>query len=693
MAFANEKTCTVGGVTYSYALDRLGNALVTGCEATGGTVAIPAELDGHPVTALGDGSFAKLVHVTRITCPESVRAVGRHAFEQCRSLRRIAFPASLDTFDPEWMTGCTCLEDVVLPGRVPTIPQGLFGIGKIRSLHIGRETRVVELPRAQPLALAEFSVDPESLWLMTDGLGLYSYDGDVLFALVRECGEYRVAEGCTRIDPYAFAYRDGLSRVHLPDTLREIGDLAFLGCGIREFAAPRALRRIGKRAFMGCPSLSRASLNDGLEEIGEGAFARTGLEGMLEVPPTVQRLGTSIAGFPEELGRLAPRVRLADGNAALFMDGQGLVYRRSAEGLVLQDASCFTGQVARLDEGTAAVAPGAFKRHRFVERVIMPEGVTSIGAAAFAHCLRLTQVDLPDTLLEIGDAAFSGTSLRELSIPASCTRIGERALDTTARREATVKGGVQRVAMSSLRRAAVDPGNPVYHTASGLLCRRLPEHPGESEAVLYVGPDSRVIVPRDVTAIAPYAFSGVTGIDLLRLHGGIRSIGTAALFPASPFKRIELEITPSGGGADSVGVDLPPDELGMNVLRSALHRAVDPPLLMECYDAAIPHFTDPFERYRRMLERLADPVFLAEWARHVYERDLARDARRVCLILASHNHVKGLDQLVGLGLADADVLSEVIDQLAGNVVTVSATARLLELRRIRFGQAHADFAL
>ena len=46
-----------GPVQFTYALLPDGTAEITGCEGDPAELFIPAQVDGHPVTAIGDGAF------------------------------------------------------------------------------------------------------------------------------------------------------------------------------------------------------------------------------------------------------------------------------------------------------------------------------------------------------------------------------------------------------------------------------------------------------------------------------------------------------------------------------------------------------------------------------------------------------------------------------------------------------------
>ncbi len=66
-----------------------GAVTITGYTGVGGVVAIPAQVDGMPVTAIGAGTFAEKTSVTSVTIPASVTSIGSEAFSGCRGLTSV----------------------------------------------------------------------------------------------------------------------------------------------------------------------------------------------------------------------------------------------------------------------------------------------------------------------------------------------------------------------------------------------------------------------------------------------------------------------------------------------------------------------------------------------------------------------------------------------------------------------------
>lgn len=59
------------------------------------SVAIPAKIEGVPVTAIGDYAFYECGKLSEVTLPDSLEGIGHGAFEGCTSLKSITNWSSL----------------------------------------------------------------------------------------------------------------------------------------------------------------------------------------------------------------------------------------------------------------------------------------------------------------------------------------------------------------------------------------------------------------------------------------------------------------------------------------------------------------------------------------------------------------------------------------------------------------------
>ena len=196
----------------------------------------------NPVLAVVDGVLFDRAEGALITCPialgleeytipEGTITLGTVAFENCRQLRRVVFPDSLQVLGENPFSQCTRLTELVVSPEHPvlTVAGGVL------------------LNRAE-----------QSVVCCPQGLELEAYD---------------VPEGVTLIDGYAFHDCRSLQRVTLPQGVETIGYGAFSGCrGLREINLPEGLGEIMDEGFYDCRSLTALQLPGSLEAIGKDAF-------------------------------------------------------------------------------------------------------------------------------------------------------------------------------------------------------------------------------------------------------------------------------------------------------------------------------------------------------------------------------------------------------------------------------------
>ena len=111
-----------------------------------------------------------------------------------------------------------------------------------------------------------------------------------------------------------------------------------------------------------------------------------------------------------------------------IVDADGVVYRKTPDGLVLEDASENQARAYRVQDGTVGIGNLAFAGNTTLEMIAIPQGVRWIGDSAFSACENLATAVLPDSLERIEDWAFFGSSIESLHIPAACSHIGSCAL-------------------------------------------------------------------------------------------------------------------------------------------------------------------------------------------------------------------------------------------------------------------------
>lgn len=89
-------------------------------------VDVPAEINGKPVTAIGDECFFDCQNLKAVNLPDSVVSIGAQAFALCKSMTEIVLPDSVKEIGPLAFRDCRGLKKVVMPKGLKRIPIGCF---------------------------------------------------------------------------------------------------------------------------------------------------------------------------------------------------------------------------------------------------------------------------------------------------------------------------------------------------------------------------------------------------------------------------------------------------------------------------------------------------------------------------------------------------------------------------------------
>ena len=94
------------------------------------------------------------------------------------------------------------------------------------------------------------------------------------YSYVDSITQVTFGEGITHIGNNTFKWYSALKDINLPTTLISIGNYAFLGTSINTLNLWNGLESIGENAFAQCKSLTEINIPDSVNTIGESAFAQ-----------------------------------------------------------------------------------------------------------------------------------------------------------------------------------------------------------------------------------------------------------------------------------------------------------------------------------------------------------------------------------------------------------------------------------
>jgi hypothetical protein len=184
------------------------------------TIEIPSELDGVPVTHIGQDCFAMAWRIkpVSITIPDTVTTLLPGAFRGCQYIRELKLPDSIRYIGNYACSFLTSLESI-------TIPEGVIslGMGAFRNC---TELLAVEIPNATLRIGNDCFYRCTNLRSVKIGDSVVDIDGWA-FRQCEHLAEVDMNDNAKKLGASVFYDDIMLTKVEVPQTVKEIGDAAF----------------------------------------------------------------------------------------------------------------------------------------------------------------------------------------------------------------------------------------------------------------------------------------------------------------------------------------------------------------------------------------------------------------------------------------------------------------------------------
>jgi len=245
----------------------------------------------------------------------------------------------------------------------------------------------------------------------------------------------------TSIGTNAFAGAVSLTNIIIPDSVMDIGESAFQGCGVISIRIPNSVTNIGDYAFART-SLTNVTIPNSVIEIGESPFEGCTNLTTITVDPSNPAY-SSVNGVLLDIGRSLlmqyPARRVGGysipssvttiGDHAFF-NCLSLTSITIPNSVTIIGGGAFGGCAnltsVTIPNSVTSIGEAAFQQCIGLTSLTIGNGVTSIGGSVFARCDGLTSVTIPNSVSSVGDSAFAGCySLTNVSIPNGVTSIGD----------------------------------------------------------------------------------------------------------------------------------------------------------------------------------------------------------------------------------------------------------------------------
>lgn len=417
-------------------------------------------IDISGVVSLEDYAISQNAKLTTIVMGDGLKTIGTRALSSNKAITEITLPDSVQTIGGYAFAACTKLAKISIGGNVDTM--GLYTL----------ESDGVSFGDCGPVfyqctVLKEIIVDENNEYFT-------SIDG-VLYG--KSVGGQEYDDKASVLYAVPCNYQN--TTLTLPSTVKVI--------------LPYAVhyQRV----------MTNIELNDGLLNIGKGAFYNSTKLTSLTVPASVTNIGASILLSCTKVTDFV----IAEGNTKYTSDGN-LVYDGNNVAMYLG----LVGDVV-IRDGMTKINMGVFMNNAKITSVVIPDSVVTIDEKAFSGCSNLTSIEIGAGVQSIDPTAFASLSaLEAITVSANnqyfkavnnvlYSRDGKRVLLVAANNEMT--------GLDQLEDGVAEIGDYAFAYHATL---------------------ASVVLPSTVRKIGAYAFYECRGVEYFYASEMLESIGERA---------------------------------------------------------------------------------------------------------------------------------------------------------------------
>ena len=247
---------------YTYEIQN-GEATITGYnkDLLRRKVLIPEEIEGCPVTTIGDRAFYDMPSGSgeKFYIPDNVTTFGKEAFAVSAYLDAVRMPQKLTKMGEGVFAACLQLHFLEIPDSLTEIPDYAFtncwGYGEVNKYSAEQSIGKVE----------------QCVGKNVTKIGKYAFAG--CWNMGKAWGDGRLPEKLESIGEGAFQSCYKIKSLEIPAGVTVIPDRTFQGCErLESIQIDGDITMIGAEAFDGCVALTSMPLSKSLSLIGADAF-------------------------------------------------------------------------------------------------------------------------------------------------------------------------------------------------------------------------------------------------------------------------------------------------------------------------------------------------------------------------------------------------------------------------------------
>lgn len=433
--------------------------------------------------------------------PNTVTELCEYAFKEGTSLKSVTLGSSVSIIGNAVFRDCSSLEDINVVAGNPTYASD----GGV--LYNGDKTSLILCPQAKSSVTIPNSVTTigEEAFYSCIELQNVTIPNSVTalgwgaFACCANLKSVTIGDGIVEIPSQAFNRCTLLETVNFGGSVKKISNGAFGECGLKSVALPNSLAEIGQMAFSGCKSLKSVDFGDSLTTIDWLVFIDCESLESVDLPASLTYIGGEVFIRCHSL----TAINVAEGNST-YTSVNGVLCSKDKTKLVL----CPNGlEELSVPDGVTEI-DGYVASFSALKSVTLPNSVTKIAYNAFYSCESLSSVTLGNSVASIGARSFGNcTSLESIHLPASLTDIDPTAF----------------AGCNNLKDITVEDGNPNYSTDGVGL------YSADGTTLLSApGASSEFVMPNAVTTIGASALSGNSSLTSVVIPNSVTTIEAEA---------------------------------------------------------------------------------------------------------------------------------------------------------------------
>lgn len=300
-----------------------------------------------------------------------------------------------------------------------------------------------------------------------------------------------------------------LTKLEIPESIGVLKQYAFAGCAsLKEAIIPKTVALIGYGPFVHCSSIESMTI----PFIGREIYTpknRFLFSYFFVVNPS--KTSSNMGSVPSSL----KKVTLLSGPEAIRSD---------------QFSSCSSIEEIILPNSIKQIGTQAFSSCDSLVSITIPDGVTSIGSEAFSSCRSLVSITLGSRVREIRDYAFYFS-------PKITEIVNKSSLELEI--GSSEFGGIALNAKNII----TDETDSKLHTVDDKYI--LYEDDNDVTLVQYIGNETNVSIPNNVTIIGNHSFNKFSGSNLesVIIPEGVKKIESSAFYFCSNLKEVTIPET------------------------------------------------------------------------------------------------------------------------------------------------------